>query len=287
MFSRSTALFFFGAGFASLAVGEAQRVTDVHVPILDCRVEVPGGFKATDPRIVVVYSNTSPYNAIWISAPREDYEQKILVPQVFFDGRHASYADPKLEEQELLPESGVFVEPCQEVRVEYRIADRFVVPGTWTEITVFPTHQLLAVVNSYTFDHGGREVRVSECQPKSINDIRDRILQVPRIRKALLEDTLRVPRPGAGGDSAGATTPVTPTATSTGPVEAAALQPGRAEDASTHKAVKNDAGPPVRTPRGGLPWGIMAAGAVVAAALLGVLVRTAVRRNTRPGKTNE
>ena len=257
----------------------------VHIPIIECRVELPPDFSPDAPSVILVYSNTSRSNAIRVNTLETDLDRRTLVPQVRFDGQRPDYRDPVLEERDTLPESGVFVEPEDEFRVSCSISNRFVIPRVWKEMAVTPVHSLQLDLRQFTFSREGELVGVKTVKRIDIERIRKDILRVPRIRKGLLEDTLRVPRPPAGAESGGTTTAVTPAAGSAGPAEA--KQAGRANDGSTNEAVKDAAVQPIQTPQGGLPWGILAAGAVVAVALLGVLVRAAVRRNTQPRKANK
>ena len=257
----------------------------VHIPILVCRVEVPKDFTPDAPCITVVYSNSSPSNAIRITVPGDEYERKLLVPAVRFDGCDGVFSDPGFNDGGL-PRHGTFVEPGQEVRVDFAISERYVVPTNWQSISVIPGHQLQLVMHEFTFARDGQLVSVKEYDRRDIDEMRQNILRVPRIRKALLEDTLRVPRPPAGAESGGTTTAVPPAAGSAGPAETSSRQSGRAGITPTNGAVKDAAVQPIQTPQSGLPWGILAAGAVVAAAAVFALVRSMRNRNAKAEATD-
>lgn len=257
-----------------------------HIPVMSCRVETPRDFSADNPIVIVIYSNTSPSNAIRLLIPVDEYEKRMLVPQTSFDGNPVQYSDPEFEKHERIPRHGEWVEPQQEFRVTYAIADRFLVPANWQKMSVTPVHSLQLAIQQSTFDRTGQLLAVKQIANHTVAELREQICRVPRIRKALLEDTLRVPRPPAGAESGGTTTAVPPAAGSARPAEASSRQSGRAGVAPTNGEVKDAAVQPIQTPQGGLPWGILAAGAVVATAAVFALVRSMRNRNTKAEATD-
>ena len=236
--------------------------------------------------MIVVYSNTSPSNAIRLLIPIEAYEKRMLVPQPSFDGNPGRYADPEFEKRERIPRHGEWIEPAQELRVKYWVGDRFLVPKDWEHMSVTPVHSLQLSIREYTFNRRGQLVAVNQVANHSLEELREQICRVPRIRKALLEDTLRVPPPAAGGDSGGTATVATAAGVSTGQAVKAVQPVPCVVGSQTQESVKDRGKPPVQAAIEHPPWEILAGGAVVAAAAVYLFARSVRNRKARAGVTD-
>lgn len=162
----------------------------VHVPLIETRVRCVSQFDPRDPSIEVTYSNTSPSNAISIPEPVTANEQAILVPLVSFDGETPAFRNPTLANSEVLPQHGTWIPPQHERTVLYRISWRFVIPSTWQRFTVRARANLELIHYAYTFDRSGKLVERTIYSTVSLEKKRDSICRVPRVRKALLDDTV-------------------------------------------------------------------------------------------------
>lgn len=140
---------------------------DAHLPIVECKVDLPRDFNPVDPEIIVVYSNTSDRCPVYQPVPVATWEKRGIGPAVRFDGDYPASVDPDFEgSTDFLVE----IPPMGMVAQRYRVADKWRIPRVWSRMRIEPISGDAIRNPWYEFDHTGTATTNGLVQERSYGE---------------------------------------------------------------------------------------------------------------------
>ncbi len=186
---------------AALDTGHsADRDLDLgepHFPVVQCSVTLPPDFTASDPTVIVTYSNTSDRCPAYELVPITKTDRLVLGPGISFDGADTMVIDPDLE---FVPQGTQEIPPQADVSIAYRIRDQYRMPEEWSKMLVRPTSRYLLELPWFEFDASGRETRRGSDQIRSYDGFVSRAWEDPRRRERIRADIRRYAEMKAKGE---------------------------------------------------------------------------------------